>query len=81
MYLSRIESGRVLIGVQDTRETAIFGLRNYKRNRKERLLIAAHTIEKDEDRETSNEYKKRKNNERKKPITWTIYQVNNGQSK
>ena len=76
LYLSRIESGRGLIGVQDTRETAIFRLRNYKRNRKERLLIAAHTIEKDEDRETSNEYKKRKNNERKKPWTQNNYMDN-----
>ena len=36
--------------------------RNYVRNRKERLLIAAHTIA-DEDRKTPNEYKKRKKNE------------------
>ena len=34
------------------------GLKNYVRNSKE--IIAAHTIEEDEDRETPNEYKKRK---------------------
>ena len=44
MCLSRSEDGRGLIGVQDTVETAIFGLRNYVRNSKERLVIAAHTI-------------------------------------
>ena len=47
-----------------------------------RLFIASHPIEEDEDRETPNEYNKRKNNERKtvdtKTITWTIYQANNG---
>ena len=41
------------------------GLREYVRNSKERLLIAPHTIEEDGDKETPNEYKKRKNNERK----------------
>ena len=41
------------------------GLRNYARNSKERLLIAARTIENNEDRGTQNEYKKRKKNERK----------------
>ena len=45
LYQSRSESGRELIGVQDTAETAIFELRNYVRNSKERLLIAACTIE------------------------------------
>ena len=68
MYLSRIEGGRGSIGVQDTVETAILGLRrNYVRNCKERFLIAAGTIE-DADRETPIEYKKRKKNERK--IHW-----------
>ena len=65
LYISRSEDGRGLIGVQDTVETAILGLRNYVRNSKERLLIAAYTIEEDEDRETPNEYKKRKKNKRK----------------
>ena len=59
LYLSRSECGRGLIGVQDTVETAILRLRNYVRNSKEGLLIAAHTTE-EEDRETPNEYKKRK---------------------
>ena len=59
LYLSRSEGGRGLIGVQDTVETAILGLKNYARNSKERLLIATRTIEEDEDRETPNEYKKR----------------------
>ena len=45
------------------------GLTHYVRNSKERLLIAARTIEEDQDRETPNEYKKRKKNERK--IQWT----------
>ena len=63
MYLSRDED-RGLIGVQDTVETAILGWRNHSRNSKERLLIAACTIEEDEDRNTK-EYKKRKKKERK----------------
>ena len=46
--------------MQDTVETAILGLRNYARNSKERLLIAACTIEEDKDRKTPNEYNKRK---------------------
>ena len=49
--------------MQDTVETAILRLRNYVRNSKERLLIAARTTE-EEYRETPNEYKKRKKNER-----------------
>ena len=49
------------------------GLRNYVRNSKERLLIASCTIKDDEDREKPNEYKKRKNNERK--IQWTQKQL------
>ena len=68
LYLSRSEGSRELIGVQDTVGTAILGLTNYVRNSKERL-IAAHTIEQDEDIETPNEYKKKKKNERK--IQWT----------
>ena len=48
LYLSRSEGGRGLIGVQDTVETAILGLRNYVRNSKESY------------RETLNEHKKRK---------------------
>ena len=58
-----------MIGVQDTVKTAILGLKNYVTNSKERLLIAAHTIGENEDRETPNEYKKRKKNERK--TQWT----------
>ena len=46
-------------------ETAILGLRNYVRNSKERLLIAARTIEEDEDRKIPSEFKKRKKNEKK----------------
>ena len=65
LYLSRSEGGRGLIGVQDTVETAISGLRNYVRNNKERLLIAERTIEEDKDRETPIEYKKREKNGRK----------------
>ena len=65
LYLSRSEGVRGLIGVQDTAEKAILGLRNYVRNSKEGLLIAASTIGEDEDRETPNEYKKTKKNERK----------------
>ena len=70
------EGGRGLIRVQDTVETVILGLRNYARKREERLLIAAHIIRDDEDKETPNEYKKRKENETK-TITWTIYQEKN----
>ena len=73
LYLSRSEGGRGLIGVQDTVETAILRLRNYVRNSRERLLITACTIEEDEDRETPNEYKKRKKNERK--TQWTQKQL------
>ena len=65
LYLSWSEGDRGLIGVQDTVETAISELRNYIRNSKEKLLITARTIEGDEDRETPNDYKKRKKNERK----------------
>ena len=57
------------IGVQDTVQTAILGLKNYVTNSKERLLIAARAIEEDEDREAPNEYKKRKKNEKK--TQWT----------
>ena len=60
LYLSRSEGGSGLIGAQDTVETAILRLRDYLINRKERLLIAAHTKEDNEDRETPNEYKERK---------------------
>ena len=62
LYLSRSEGSRGLIGVKNTVETAILGLRNYVRNSKERLLIAAHKVEEDKDRETPNGYKKRKKN-------------------
>ena len=68
LYLSRSDGGRGLIGVQDTVETA-----NYVRDSKERLLIAARTIEEDGDRETPIEYKKRKTNERK--TQWTQKQL------
>ena len=54
-----------MIGVHNNVETAILGLRNYVRNSKERLLIAACTIIEDKDRETTNVYKKRKKNEKK----------------
>ena len=64
-YLSRSDGGRGLIGVQDTVEKAILELRNYVKNSKERLLIAARTIGEDEDREAPKECKKRKKNERK----------------
>ena len=50
LYLSWSEGGRGLIGVQDNVETVIWGLRNYVINSKERLLIAACTIEEDEDK-------------------------------
>ena len=73
MYLSRGESGRGLIGVQNTVETAISGLTNYVRKNIERLLIAARGIEQDEDRKTPNEYKKRKKNDRK--TQWTQKQL------
>ena len=59
MYLSRDED-RGLIGIQDTVETAILGWRNYERNSKERFLIAACTIEEDEDRETPRSTKREK---------------------
>ena len=72
-YLSRTEGGRGLIGVQDTVEPAILGLRNYVRNRKDRFLIAALTIEEDGDRETPIDYKKRKMNERE--TQWTQKQL------
>ena len=45
LYLLRSEGGRGLIGVQDTAETAILALKDYVRNSKDRLLIAAHTKE------------------------------------
>ena len=69
--------------MQDAVETAFWVLRNYVRNSKERLLIAACTIDKDEDREIPNEYKKGKKNEGENTVdtktnTWTIYQANNG---
>ena len=54
-------------------ETTIFVLRNYVRNSKQRLLIAARTIEEDEDREMPNEYKKSKKS--KKEIQWTQIQL------
>ena len=73
LYLSRGESGRGLIGVQNTVETAISGLTNYVRKNIERLLIAARGIEQDEDRKTPNEYKKRKKNDRK--TQWTQKQL------
>ena len=73
MYLLRSEGGRGLIAVQDTVEIAILGLRNYVRNSTDRLLIAACTIEEHEDRETPNEYKKRKKKVDTKRITETIY--------
>ena len=71
LYLSRSEGGRGLIGVQDTVETAIWRWRNYVRNSKE--ILAACTVEEDEDRETPNEYKKRKRNEKK--TQWTQKQI------
>ena len=50
LHLSRSEGGRGWVGVQDTVETAVLGSRLYVRNSKERLLIAACTIEDDENR-------------------------------
>ena len=73
LYLSRSEGSRGLLGVQDTVETTILGFRNYVRDSKERLLIVGHTIEEDKDRETPNEYKKRKKNEMK--TQWTQKQL------
>ena len=73
LYLSRSEGSRGFIGVQDTVEIAILGLRNYVKHSKESLLIAARTVEDDKDRETPNEYKKRKKNERK--TQWTRKQL------
>ena len=46
----------ILYYFQETVQTALLGLRNYVK----RLFIAARTVEDDEDRETPNEYKKRK---------------------
>ena len=65
MYLSRSKGGRGLLGVQDTVETATLRLRNYVRNSKKRLLIAARKTDDNEDRGTPHEYKKKKKNERK----------------
>ena len=62
-----------MVGVQEAVQTAILGLRNYVLNSKKRLLIAARTIREDEDRETPNKYKNRKNNERK--TQWTQKQL------
>ena len=73
LCLLRSEGGRGLIVVQDTVEATILGLRNYGRNINERLLTAACTIEDDEDRETPNDYKKRKKNERR--TQWTQKQL------
>ena len=73
-----------MIGVQDTVETGILGLKNYVRNSKERLLITTQAIENDEDRKTPNEYKRRKKNKKNaveiKAITWTIYQTTKGKA-
>ena len=73
LHLSKSEGGRGLIGVQDTVETEILRLRNNVRNNDKRLLIAACIIEENEDRETPNEYKKRKKNEKK--TQWTQKQL------
>ena len=62
MHLSKSEDGRRLIGVHDTMGTALLGLRNYVRINKERFLIFARTIDENKNRETTNEYKKRKQN-------------------
>ena len=63
LYLLRCKGDRRLTGVQDTMETTILGLKNYVRNSKVRLLIAARTIEDHKDRESPYEYKKMKKNE------------------
>ena len=73
LRLSKSEGDRGLIGVQDTVETEILGLRNDLRNNDKRLLIAACIIEENENRETPNEYKKRKKNDRK--TQWTQKQL------
>ena len=82
LYLSRRKGGRGLIGAQDFVEAAILWLRNYVRNSKESLLIAARTIEDDKNRETPSEHKIGKrmkgNTVDTKTITWTIYQASNG---
>ena len=54
-------------------ETTIFVLRNYVRNSKQRLLIAARTIEEGEDREMPNKYQKGKKS--KKKIQWPQIQL------
>ena len=59
--------------MQDTKEAGILGLRNYVKNSKEKFLIAARTIEENEDRETPNEYKKMKKNEGE--TRWTQKQL------
>ena len=71
MKLSKSEGGIGLIGIQDTVETAILGLRHYKKQKE--IVNCCRTIEENEDRETPNEYKKRKNNERKR--LWTEKQL------
>ena len=40
-----------MIGIQDTVKTANLGLRNYVRNSKDRLLIAARITEDDEEKQ------------------------------
>ena len=73
LYLTSREGGRGLIGAQDFVKTGILWLRNYVRNSKESLLIAARTIEDDKNRDIPSEYRKRKKNERK--TQWTQKQL------
>ena len=81
LYLSRSEGGRALIGVQDTVNTAILRLRNYVRNIKERMLIAASAIEDNKDRKHQMGKKEekgwKKNTVDTKTITWRMDQVKN----
>ena len=84
LHLSRSEGSRRLIGGQGTAETAILGLKNYMRNSKERL-IAARTIEEDEDEdwEKNTKWVQKEGNKWKentvdtKTIKWAIYHANN----
>ena len=71
LYLSSV-GGRSLIGFEDPMETAVLGFRNQQRNSKKRLLIVARTIK--DERQTPNQYKKRKKNEKK--TQWTQKPIN-----
>ena len=77
LYLSRSEGGRGLIGVQDTLETAILGLRHYVRN------INKRTKRRKKSKKSTKWFQDEKkewteNTVDTKTFTWTIYQANNG---